>query len=89
MHGDSAASKYKNAFVSWLQKCINTAEGELWKAVDEMMSSRHEDTVNKLSEMGLSEGNPDDESDEGQIWQMIEGRLPYTLDMVWILACNP
>ena len=72
-----------------MQKYINTAEGELWKAVDEMMSSRHDDTVNKLSEMGLSEGNPDDESDEGQIWQMIEGRLPYTLDMVWILACNP
>ena len=79
----------KKVLVSWLQKCINTAEGELWKAVDEMMSSRHDDTVNKLSEMGLSEGNPDDESDEGQIWQMIEGRLPYTLDMVWILACNP
>lgn len=47
-----------------------------------MMLGRRDDTVNKLAEIGLSEGNPDDESDEGQIWQMIEGRLPYTLDMV-------
>lgn len=59
-------------------------ESSRWDDVES--SWRHSE---QLSEMGLSEGNPDDESDEGQIWQMIEGRLPYTLDMVWILACDP
>lgn len=46
------------------------------------MVARRDDIINKLSELGIADGDPDDESDEGQIWQMVEGRLPYTLDMV-------
>lgn len=46
------------------------------------MSGRREETIETLAQLGISEGDPDDESDEGQIWQMVEGHLPYTLDIV-------
>lgn len=57
-------------------------EEQAWKKIDELMFSKKDDTVKILADLGISEGNADDESDEGQIWQMVEGRLPYTLDMV-------
>ena len=46
------------------------------------MASRREEAVDSLAQLNIGEGSLDDESDEGQVWQMIEGRLPYTLDMV-------
>lgn len=74
----------------WLQKSTRESSAELalsledksWKTLDGIMSSSREETIETLARLGISEGDPDDESDEGQIWQMVEGRLPYTLDMV-------
>lgn len=67
-----------------LQKSISkdSEREEAWKRVDQLLHYKHNDSIQLLADRGISEGDMDDESSEGQIWQMIEGRLPYTLDMV-------
>ena len=57
-------------------------EDKSWKKLDNIMSAQRDEAVENLANIGIAEGDPDDESDEGQVWQMIEGRLPYSLDMV-------
>lgn len=60
----------------------SAAEKHAWEALDKLLVDKHDKCLDKLEELGVAEGDMDDESSEGQIWQMIEGRLPYTLDMV-------
>lgn len=57
-------------------------ELQAWKKVDQILTDKNNKTLEKLAENGIGEGDMDDESCEGQIWQMVEGRQPYTLDMV-------
>ncbi|XP_067946134.1 MAP7 domain-containing protein 1-like isoform X8 [Watersipora subatra] len=61
---------------------VSLLQDESWSKLDQIMMKCHGETLTTLAGLGIAEGNQDDESDEGQIWQMVEGRLPYTLDMV-------
>jgi len=58
----------------------STRDAIHWAEVDKLITNS--DPAAKLAELGIAEGDGDDDSAEGQIWMMVEGKAPYTLDMV-------
>ena len=54
----------------------------LWHKLESIMGKKIEDTKRVLEVYGISEGEEDSETEEGQIWRMVQGDAPYTLNLV-------
>ena len=54
----------------------------LWLKLESIMGNKIEETKRVLEVYGISEGEEDSETEEGQIWRMVQGDAPYTLNLV-------
>jgi len=54
----------------------------LWNDIEGIMGRKQEDTRKVLEVYGIGEGEEDSETEEGQLWRMVQGDAPYTLNMV-------
>jgi len=54
----------------------------VWEEVERVMGSRYSETCKVLEVYGIGEGEEDSETEEGQLWRMIQGDAPYTLNLV-------
>ena len=54
----------------------------LWHKLEGVMGDKMDDTKKVLEVYGISEGEEDSETEEGQIWRMVQGDAPYTLNLV-------
>ena len=54
----------------------------LWLKLEGIMGNKMEDTKRVLEVYGICEGEEDSETEEGQIWRMVQGDAPYTLNLV-------
>lgn len=65
-----------------LQKLNEEHLDTLWLKLERIMGKKIEDTKQVLEVYGISEGEEDSETEEGQIWRMVQGDAPYTLNLV-------
>lgn len=61
-----------------LREHLNT----LWLELEGIMGKKMEETKKVLEVYGICEGEEDSETEEGQIWRMVQGDAPYTLNLV-------
>ena len=54
----------------------------LWHKLEGIMGDKMDDTKKVLEVYGINEGDEDSETEEGQIWRMVQGDAPYTLNLV-------
>lgn len=54
----------------------------LWLKLEGIMGNKMEDTKKVLEVYGICDGEEDSETEEGQIWRMVQGDAPYTLNLV-------
>lgn len=54
----------------------------LWQQLETAMLNNSEKVRDRLEIYGIGEGDEDSESEEGQIWRMVQGDSPYTLELV-------
>lgn len=59
-----------------------SSEEKLWDALFERMDSTYINARDRLLEHGIGEGDEDSESEEGQLWRMVQGDSPYILEHV-------
>lgn len=60
-----------------LSKDLNGVEDEevLWQKIEATMKARQSYAVETLENMGVvAEGDEDDDSEEGQLWKIVEGK---------------
>lgn len=55
---------------------------ELWGDAERVMGRQCADTCKVLRVYGIGEGEEDSESEEGQLWRMVQGDAPYTLNLI-------
>lgn len=53
----------------------------MWQQLEGAMIQSNDEIRDKLSEYGVGDGDEDSESEEGQIWRMIQGDSPYMLEL--------
>lgn len=54
----------------------------LWQQLEAAMLGNNDKVRDRLEKFGIGEGDEDSESEEGQIWRMVQGDSPYTLELV-------
>lgn len=54
----------------------------LWLKLESIMGNKMDDTKKVLEVYGICDGEEDSETEEGQIWRMVQGDAPYTLNLV-------
>lgn len=54
----------------------------MWQEVEGVMGSRYAETCKVLEVYGIGEGEEDSETEEGQLWRMVQGDAPYTLNLI-------
>lgn len=54
----------------------------MWQEVEGVMGNRFTETCKVLEVYGIGEGEEDSETEEGQLWRMIQGDAPYTLNLI-------
>ena len=55
---------------------------KLWQQLEQAMFSSRDKVEKLLEDHGIGEGEEDSESEEGQIWSMVQGDSPYTIEFV-------
>ena len=55
---------------------------KLWDAAEGIMGNKYDETLKVLEVYGIREGEEDSETEEGQLWRMVQGNAPYTLNLV-------
>lgn len=53
----------------------------MWQQLEGAMIQSYDEVRDKLIEYGVGDGDEDSESEEGQMWRMIQGDSPYTLEL--------
>lgn len=53
----------------------------MWQQLEGAMIQSHDEIREKLTEYGVGDGDEDSESEEGQIWRMVQGDSPYMLEL--------
>lgn len=54
----------------------------MWSEAEEIMSRQFTETCKVLEVYGVGEGEEDSETEEGQLWRMVQGDAPYTLNLI-------
>lgn len=54
----------------------------LWQQLEKAMVSSIDRVRSTLEDHGIGEGDEDSESEEGNIWRMVQGDSPYTIEFV-------
>ncbi|KAL3882689.1 hypothetical protein ACJMK2_029002 [Sinanodonta woodiana] len=54
---------------------------KLWEEFENVMEKAKSKVRHILEEYGVGEGEEDSETEEGQIWRMVQGDAPYTLNL--------
>ena len=54
----------------------------LWSEVEDVMGRQYSETCKVLELYGIGEGEGDSETEEGQLWRMVQGDAPYTLNII-------
>jgi len=54
----------------------------LWQEAEGVMGHKFSDVCRVLQVYGIGEGEMDSETEEGQLWRMVQGDAPYTLNLV-------
>lgn len=54
----------------------------MWEDVESVMGNRYSQTCKVLEVYGIGEGEEDSETEEGQLWRMVQGDAPYTLNLI-------
>lgn len=60
---------------------LGRADG-LWSEAEGVMGDRYPATCKVLGVYGVGEGEEDSETEEGQLWRMVQGDAPYTLNLI-------
>lgn len=55
---------------------------DLWRKAESLMGDRFLETCKVLELFGIGDGEEDSDTEEGQLWRMIQGEAPYTLNLV-------
>jgi len=53
----------------------------MWQQLESTMANSHDSVRDRLMEYGVGEGEEDSESEEGQLWSMVQGDSPYTIEV--------
>ncbi|XP_062572850.1 titin homolog [Saccostrea cucullata] len=59
-----------------------TQRDVLWQQLEKAMVSSIDRVRSTLEDHGIGEGDEDSESEEGNIWRMVQGDSPYTIEFV-------
>lgn len=54
----------------------------MWLDVEGVMGHSYSRTCKVLEVYGIGDGEDDSETEEGQLWRMVQGDAPYTLNLV-------
>ncbi|KAL4233733.1 hypothetical protein ACF0H5_008413 [Mactra antiquata] len=81
--GNQANGSRDNALEQKLQDDPETAEKmfNLWHDVEHVMGQSYSRTCKVLETYGIGDGEEDSETEEGQLWRMVQGDAPYTLNL--------
>ncbi|XP_069137671.1 uncharacterized protein [Argopecten irradians] len=55
---------------------------QMWQQLEVAMVQSHDRVRGQLQEFGIGEGEEDSESEEGQMWRIVQGDSPYTIQLV-------
>lgn len=82
---NSSDNKYNNGDLSHElddDPEISEKLSSLWEDVEGVMGNRYLETCKVLEVYGIGEGEDDSETEEGQLWRMVQGDAPYTLNLI-------
>jgi hypothetical protein len=51
---------------------------ELWQRLEGTLTDKADDVRRTMEDYGIGDGDKDSDTDEGQIWRMVQGDAPYT-----------
>lgn len=54
----------------------------MWSEAEDIMGRQYSETCKVLEVYGIGEGEEDSETEEGQLWRMVQGDAPYTLNLI-------
>lgn len=81
-------SAARNSFNSSSHKLVHVDDDflehfdEMWRKAESLMGDRFLETCKVLELFGIGEGEEDSDTEEEQLWRMIQGDAPYTLNLV-------
>ncbi|KAK3098236.1 hypothetical protein FSP39_017473 [Pinctada imbricata] len=83
--GDSINTSHSNSHD--ILTLDNASQGQgrmekMWQQLEEAMFRSQDHVEELLKDHGIGEGCEDSESEEGQIWGMVQGDSPYTIEFV-------
>ncbi|XP_060069625.1 uncharacterized protein LOC132549691, partial [Ylistrum balloti] len=55
---------------------------QMWQQLEAAMVQSQDQVRGQLQEFGIGEGEEDSESEEGQMWRIVQGDSPYTIQLV-------
>ncbi|XP_021366763.1 uncharacterized protein LOC110459049, partial [Mizuhopecten yessoensis] len=55
---------------------------QMWQQLEAAMVQSQDRVRGQLQEFGIGDGEEDSESEEGQMWRMVQGDSPYTIQLV-------
>lgn len=64
------------------QDSDNNEEDKLWKKVETVMKKKKAHVISVLEDHGIGDADGESDGEEEEIWKMIQGDIPYTLDLV-------
>lgn len=79
-HADSAETQVQHIDLDLAE--TQASVDAAWQQLESVMFTRQDSVRKELEEYGIGEGEISSDTDEGQIWRMVQGDAPYTLDLV-------